>query len=134
MLINEFSKLGKLEGALKIFGRMMEVGFKTKVGVYNKWFGVLCKEGKLDKAQKLVQAMVDGGQKANVATYDVLIEGFGNEGRSEEAKSLFLEFLQKGCLTEELEARLGGKPQEPNVAGEAKPTMEAAEAKVQAAV
>jgi len=126
MLINEFTKQGKMEGALKIFANMIEAGLKPDVTVYNKWFGLLCKESKFDEAQKLFQRMVDGGQNPDVGTYDILTEGFGQEGRAEEAKKLFRDILEKGNLSEELVALLAGKLKEPNVATQEKPKMEAA--------
>jgi pentatricopeptide repeat protein len=60
MLINEFTKHGKMEGALKIISNMIEFGLNPDVTIYNKWFGLLCKENKFDEAQKLFQRMVDG--------------------------------------------------------------------------
>ena len=50
--------MGKLKEALKIFNRMMEVGFKLDLGVYNKWLkGVLYK---LYEAQNLLHDLADG--------------------------------------------------------------------------
>lgn len=125
MLINEFTKQGKMEGALKIFANMIEAGLKPDVTVYNKWFGLLCKESKFDEAQNLFQRMVDGGQNPDISTYNILTDGFG-QGRAEEANKLFRDILEKGNLSEELVAVLAGKPQEPNVASEEKPNIEAA--------
>ena len=93
--------MGELKKAMKIFDRMMEVGFnQLDPDVRKKMLtGILCK---LYEAHNIFQDLVDGHLDVFIATYNV--EGFGNEKGIWEVKQGFHKILGKGNLTEECQA------------------------------
>ncbi|KAL5550219.1 hypothetical protein UlMin_000395 [Ulmus minor] len=85
-----------VEEASHLFGRMLSLGMKPKLSLYNSVICMLCKIGNLDDAERVFKIMNKKRCLPNSLTYSVLIHAYVEARNSEAAYELLMEMLGLG--------------------------------------
>lgn len=85
-----------VEQASHLFGRMLSLGKKPKLSVYNSVICMLCKIGNLDDAERVYKIMNKNRCLPNNMTYSALIHAYVEAGNWEAAYDLLMEMLGLG--------------------------------------
>ncbi|EXB68678.1 hypothetical protein L484_024693 [Morus notabilis] len=85
-----------VEQASRLFWRMLSLGKKPKLSVYNSVISMLCKIGDLDSAQKVYKIMNKNRCVPNSLTYSALIHAYVEARNWEASYDLLMEMLGFG--------------------------------------
>ncbi|KAF6134526.1 hypothetical protein GIB67_028547 [Kingdonia uniflora] len=93
-LSDGYSRLGDVEKALDVKGKMEMEGISTFVEMYNLLIGGVFKCKRSSKVNDLLAEMHTSGLKPNVVTYGALIDGWYNDGMFGKAFHMFIEMIK----------------------------------------
>lgn len=85
-----------IEETNHLFGRMLDLGMKPKLVVYNSVISMLCKLGSLDNAKRIFEIMNRKRCLPDSITYSALIHAYGEARHWEAAYELLIEMLGLG--------------------------------------
>ncbi|MQL85424.1 hypothetical protein Taro_017942 [Colocasia esculenta] len=94
--IKALCRVRQMDGACELFEKMVSLGLKPKVTVYNSIIQVFCKLGNLEGAEKFFKIMNRMRCEPDSATYTVLIHAYCGMQSWEAAYELLLEMIGLG--------------------------------------
>ncbi|XP_027906242.1 pentatricopeptide repeat-containing protein At1g63070, mitochondrial-like [Vigna unguiculata] len=98
VVIKALCECHKVKEASDLFGRMLSLGLKPKLVVYNSVILMLCKLGKLKDATRVFEIMNKNRCLPDDLTYTALIHGHGEGKNWKVAYDLLIEMLGLGLL------------------------------------
>ncbi|POO03367.1 Pentatricopeptide repeat [Trema orientale] len=96
IVMNAMCNRRSVEQASHLFGRMLSLGKKPKLSVYNSVICMLCKLGNLDDAERVYKIMNKNRSLPNNLTYSALIHAYVEAGNWEAGYDLLMEMLGLG--------------------------------------
>ncbi|KAL6184023.1 hypothetical protein ACLB2K_045430 [Fragaria x ananassa] len=95
-LIDAYLNVERIDDALMIFNRMVDVGLRVVATFGNRVFTELIKNGKAAECAKILKKMGEKDPKPDASCYDIVIRGLSTEGELDSSLDLLAEMLRYG--------------------------------------
>lgn len=95
-LIDAYLKVKRIDDALTIFNRMVDVGLRVVASFGNRVFNELINNGKAVDCANILKKMGEKDPKPDASCYDCVIRGLCNEGAFDPSLDLLAEMVRYG--------------------------------------
>ncbi|KAK6913082.1 Pentatricopeptide repeat [Dillenia turbinata] len=98
MLVKVYLKVGRIGDALKMYRKMVKIGFVPHVVTLNFLLNGHLKDGDVSRVDDFLEKMEVEGFDPDVVTYNTLIKGYCRKGRLDDAFYLYRIMYRRGVM------------------------------------